>query len=235
VVIPVVAECDDSFLNDTRRMQVSRDDVAAALAAARASAGAGTAPAEGAVGAGTGMTCFGFKGGIGTASRLVSVAGLSTVVGVLALTNFGARERFTVDGVPVGRRLPEPDRPVAPLGGSCIVVALTDAPLDPAGCTRLARRAGLGLARTGSTAHHSSGEIFLAGATGLRTAWGERPHRTALGGRDLNELFAAVVEATEESVLNSLLGAVTVTGRHGNTSAALPAAEVTALLRSAAP
>ncbi|WP_406045124.1 P1 family peptidase [Micromonospora sp. NBC_00898] len=231
VIIPVVAECDDSFLNDARRMQVDRADVAAALAAARASAGSGAAPAEGAVGAGTGMSCLGFKGGIGTASRVVPSG---HTVGVLAMTNFGERERLTVDGVPVGRLLPPlpPGEPAAPPAGSCIVVVLTDAPIDPAGCARLARRAGLGLARTGSTAHHASGEIFLALATGLRAPRGATPPGSPLPGRELDPFFAAVVEATEESVLNSLLQAPTVTGRSGNISYGLPADEVAALLRA---
>jgi D-aminopeptidase len=238
VIIPVVAECDDSFLNDARRMQVTRDDVAAALAAARASIGASAPPEEGAVGSGSGMSCLGFKGGIGTASRLVLEPatgddGQKYTVGVLAMTNFGSRERLTVDGVPVGRLLPhdEGEQP-APPAGSCIVVVLTDAPIDAAGCVRLARRAGLGLARTGSTAHHGSGEIFLAAATGLRTPRGQKPPSAPVAADDLDPFFAAVVEATEESVLNSLLQAPTVTGRSGNTSPGLPAGAVAALLRS---
>jgi D-aminopeptidase len=236
VIIPVVAECDDSFLNDARRRQVGRDDVAAALAAARASVGADAPPAEGAVGSGTGMSCLGFKGGIGTASRVVSgqhgVPGAT--VGVLAMTNFGQRDRLTVDGVPVGRLLPPPppDERTAPPAGSCIVVILTDAPVDAAGCARLARRAGLGLARCGSTAHHASGEIFLAAATGLRAPRGTVPARAPLTGRELDPLFEAVVDATEESVLNSVFAAPTVTGRSGNTSHGLSADEVVKLLRS---
>jgi D-aminopeptidase len=244
VVIPIVAECDDSFLNDARRMQVTPEDVKTALAGARASAG-GPAPAEGAVGAGTGMSCLGFKGGIGTASRLTPSG---HTVGVLLLSNFGDRPRLTVDGVPVGRLLapaggepgPSPARP-AP-AGSCIVIVVTDAPLDSAGCIRLARRAGLGLARTGSTGDHGSGEIFVAMATGLRgprtdgrgpvpTVVHERP--PALTGPALDPFFAAVVEATEEAVLNSMLAAPTVTGRDGNTSYGLPAQRVLDLLRAA--
>ncbi|MDQ6817707.1 MAG: P1 family peptidase, partial [Actinomycetota bacterium] len=166
VIIPIVAECDDSFLNDARRMQVTKDDVAAALSEARESAG-GPAPAEGAVGSGTGMSCLGFKGGIGTASRQTPAG---HTVGVLLMSNFGERERLTVDGVPVGRLLAPVDLQPAhpPPAGSCIVITVTDAPLDSAACARLARRAGLGLARTGSTANHGSGEIFMAMATGLR-------------------------------------------------------------------
>jgi D-aminopeptidase len=231
VIIPVVAECDDSFLSEPRRMQVGRGDVRAALTAARASAG-GAAAAEGAVGAGTGMTCLGYKGGVGTASRVLPDG---HTVGVVTLTNFGDRERLTVAGRPAGRLLPAPPpgtgRPRT--AGSCIVIALTDGPLDAAGCGRLARRAGLGLARTGSTAHHGSGEIFLALATGLRA-----PRGRALGapvtGRALDGYFAAVVEATEEAVLNSLLQAETVSGRDGHTSGRLPADELRRILAAPA-
>jgi D-aminopeptidase len=227
VIIPIVAECDDSFLNDTRRMQVDRGDVADALAAARASAG-GPAAVEGAVGAGTGMSCLGYKGGIGTASRVLPGG---ATVGVLTLTNFGAAERLTVAGVPVGRLLPPPEpaglahpAPARPdQAGSCIVVVVTDGPLDAAACQRVARRAGLGLARAGSTAHHGSGEIFLALATGLRAPRGSAPSRAPVTGPALDYYFAAVTEATEEAVINSLLQSVTVTGRDGNTSAQIPA------------
>jgi D-aminopeptidase len=243
VIIPIVAECDDSFLNDARRMQVTPADVSAAVRGARASVG-GPAPAEGAVGAGTGMSCLGFKGGIGTASRLTPSG---HVVGVLLLSNFGDRERLTVDGVPVGRMLPPTgSRPGVPgtrpsPAGSCIVLAVTDAPLDSAACARLARRAGLGLARAGSTGDHGSGEIFLALATGLRgprtdgLGPGPSPGQarpTALTGPALDPFFAAVVEATEEAVLNSMLSAPTVTGRDGNTSHGLPVAQVRELLRA---
>ena len=239
VIIPIVAECDDSFLSDARRMQVTAVDVDTALVSARASAG-GPAPPEGAVGAGTGMSCLGFKGGIGSASR-VSPSG--HIVGVLLLSNFGSRERLTVDGVPVGRLLGPPEgRPEASPrpAGSCIVVVVTDAPLDSAACARLARRAGLGLARTGSTGHHGSGEIFLAMATGLRGPRSPVPTPGALGdgrpvpltGQALDPFFDAVVEATEEAVLNSLLAATTVAGRDGNTSYGLPAERVAELLRA---
>jgi D-aminopeptidase len=223
VIIPIVAECDDSFLNDSRRMQVEHGDVRDALAAARASMGA-PAAAEGAVGAGTGMSCLGFKGGIGTASRVLPGG---ATVGVLTLTNFGDRDRLTVAGVPAGRLLPHPhaDPAAARPGpaGSCIVVVITDGPLDSAACQRLARRAGLGLARTGSTAHHGSGEIFLALATGLRRPRGSSPSGVPVTGSALDDYFDAVTEATEEAVINSMLQAVTVTGRDGNASRQIPA------------
>jgi D-aminopeptidase len=243
VIIPIVAECDDSFLSESRRMQVQPGDVREALAAARASAGAAAA-AEGAVGAGTGMSCLGYKGGIGTASRVVSGG---ATVGVVTMTNFGDRERLTVAGVPAGRLLPDPAASAGPAGtaggqgaaghvprpgpaGSCIVVILTDGPLDAAACQRLARRAGLGLARVGSTAHHASGEIFLALATVLRAPRGQAAPGSPVTGSALDDYFAAVVEATEEAVLNSLLQAETVTGRDGHTSYGLPASTLGRLL-----
>jgi len=239
VIIPVVAECDDSFLNEAARMQVAPEDVAAALREARVSAamsaaGAPAPPAEGAVGSGTGMSCLGFKGGIGTASRVLPDSGHT--IGVLTMTNFGDRERLTVAGVPVGRLLPRAVAPTAPAGaGSCIVVVLTDAPISGADCRRIARRAGLGLARTGSVAYHGSGEIFIAASTTMRTPRGGAPTARPLHGIELDPFFAATVDATEEAVLNSLLQAPTVTGRAGNTSEGLPAAAVAELLATYAP
>ena len=213
-VIPVVGECDDGWLNDARTVQVEAADVQRALDAA------GNDVAEGAVGAGSGMICFGWKGGIGTASRRVGDAH----VGVLALTNFGTHDQLRVDGVPVGRLLdPPPPGRDAP-GGSCIVVIGTDAALGPHQLTRLARRAGLGLGRTGSIGHHGSGEIFVA----FSTADGDAVHD-----RDLNRFFGAVVDATEESVLNSLWAAEDVEGREGRVIRALPHEPVLGLLRTA--
>ena len=219
VCIPVVGECDDSFLNDCRRMWVTRDDVRAAHEAALLSRGAATPPDEGAVGSGTGMSCLGFKGGIGTSSR-VTPAGHT--VAVLLMTNFGVRERLTVDGVPVGRLLGGWHVPEKP-AGSCIGVVVTDAPVDPTGCARLARRVGLGLARTGSVAHHGSGEIFLAASTTARTDrdGAQLDAGPRLAGRQLDDLFTAVVDAAEESVLNSMLTAPTTIGRDGNESEGL--------------
>ncbi len=233
-IIPVVGECDDSFLNDARRMQVSRDDVKTAWEAADASVGSSSAPAEGAVGSGTGMSCLGFKGGIGTASRVTEDG---HTVGVLLMTNFGTRDQLTVAGVPVGRLLgPEPERgrrsDRRPPAGSCIGLVVTDAPVDGAGCTRLARRVGLGLARTGSVAHHGSGEIFMATSTGVRVRRDDRTWSTpVVTGRGFDPLFAAVVEASEEAVLNSIFMSPAVVGRAGNTSPGVPVDHVVQLLR----
>jgi D-aminopeptidase len=232
-IIPVVGECDDSFLNDARRMQVTRDDVARAWAEADASVGSPAPPAEGAVGSGTGMSCLGFKGGIGTASRITPEG---HTVAVLLMTNFGQLEQLTVAGVPVGRLLSadgsEPEqRPRRP-AGSCIGLVVTDAPVDGAGCARLARRIGLGLARAGSVAQHGSGEIFLATSTGVRVRREDQLFSTAVvAGRGLDPLFGAVVEASEEAVLNSIFASPTVVGRSGNTSPGVPVDEVLELLR----
>jgi D-aminopeptidase len=228
VIIPVVGECDDSWLNDPRRMHVGDDDVAAALAAARAGAGSGEAPEQGAIGAGTGMSCFHWKGGIGTASRVLPDG---HVVGVVLLTNFGQWDRFTVAGHPVGRILGPPAHLGPPPAGSCIGIAVTDAPLDHSACERMARRIGLGLARTGSTAHHSSGEIFLGIATGLRAPRGEAPTTPPVTGRGLDAYFEAVVDASEEAVLSSMLHAHDVTGVEGRTIPALPVDDVRRILQ----
>ena len=221
VVIPVVAECDDSWLNDTRVVQVEAADAGRALAAAAAS----NVVDQGAVGAGTGMVCFDWKGGIGTASR-IAVGG--EVVGVLLLANFGASPDLRVDGVPVGRLLGAAAGPRSP-GGSCVVVVATDAPLSSAQLTRLARRAGLGLARTGSVAHHWSGEIFLAFSTSPRAARGA-PGPPGVPDLDLDPLFSAAVDATEEAVLGALWNAERVEGREGRVVEALPHDEVLDLL-----
>ena len=213
VVIPVVGECDDSWLNDARTVQVEAADAQRAIDAAT-----GGTVTEGCVGAGTGMVCFGWKSGIGTASRVDRASGAT--VGVLVLANFGSALDLRIDGVPVGPALdsaPE-SRPPA---GSCIAIVATDAPLGPGALTRLARRCGLGLARTGGVAHHGSGEIFLA----LSTA------RTEVPSIALDELFLGCVEATEEAVLNALWAAIDTSGRGDRTVRALPKEPVLELLR----
>ncbi|RDH80224.1 S58 family peptidase [Mycolicibacterium moriokaense] len=230
VLIPIVGECDDSWLNDARRMHVRDGDVASALAAARRSIGGGDV-ALGAVGAGTGMACFGWKGGIGTASRLLPDG---HVVAALVLANFGHWERLTIAGVPVGRMLGPPPDLVPPPAGSCIGVVITDAPIDAAGCARLAARMGLGLARTGSTAHHGSGEIFLGLATGLRADRSTpAASAAAISGTGLDAYFEATVDATEEAVIDALLAATTTTGVGGRTIHALPHDRVRALVAPA--
>jgi D-aminopeptidase len=212
VVIPVVGECDDSWLSDSRIPHVQPADVARAVSEAKADF------EQGAVGAGAGMSCFGWKGGIGSSSRVVG----DHTVGVLLLTNFGSSEQLRLDGVPIGQLLDErPDEAPAP-GGSCIAVVATDAHLTPPQLERLARRTGLGLARTGSVAHHGSGEIFVAFATSDGRSFPDR---------ELDPLFQAAVDATEEAVLCSLWAAVDTTGREGRLVRALPREAALALYR----
>lgn len=221
-VIPIVGECDDSWLSDARTTHVEAADVGRALS----SASSGPV-VEGAVGAGCGMTTLGWKGGIGTASRVL--ASLDATLGVLVLSNFGSFEELRIDGVPVG---PELGNGVArdDHAGSCIVVVLTDATLDAASLERVARRCGLGLARMGSVAHHGSGEIFLAASTRSPTA---PDAAVPLRGTDLDPLFQATVEATEEAVLNALWAAPDVVGRDGRLARGLPHDAVLELLQRA--
>jgi D-aminopeptidase len=209
--LPVVGETWDGFLNDINGFHVRAEHVFEALEAAAAGP-----VAEGNVGGGTGMICHGFKGGIGTASRL---AGTYTV-GVLVQANHGRRARLQVNGVPVGRelgpeRIPLPPRP--PGGGSIIVIVATDAPLLPHQCERLAQRAALGVARTGGAGENSSGDLMLAfatGNTGLAEA-GDTIQLSMLSNERIDALFYAVIEATEEAIVNALLGAETMTGKGG--------------------
>lgn len=232
VVIPTVGECDDSWLSDGRAVQVEAADAIRAIAEAK---GPDAGPVvEGAVGAGTGMVCLGFKGGIGSASRDVTPTGYR--LGALVLANFGDGAALTVDGVPVGRDFVAEGWKVArdEPEGSCIVVLATDAPLSSRQLQRLAQRAGLGLARTGSVAHHGSGEIFVAFSTGARMS--RTPdtnifHRNLMRDEVLNPFFAAAVEATEEAVINCLVAADTVTGRDGNVATGIPHDRLTAIMR----
>jgi D-aminopeptidase len=222
VVIPVVAECDDSGLSDPRWARLSDDDVALAWQRARDAVGSGVAPDEGCVGAGTGMECLGWKGGVGTASRRLPDG---HTLGAVVLTNFGEASRLTVAGVPVPHPGTGTDVEAPPMRGdrgSCIVVLATDGPLDAHACGRVATRAGMGLARVGSVATHGSGEIFLALATGLRGDRRSPAPGVPVSGSDLDPYFAAAVEATEEAVVTSLLAATSMTGRGGRAVSALP-------------
>jgi len=219
VVIPVVGECDDSWLHDARSFAITPAVARAALDSAT-----GDLPPSGAIGAGAGMTCFGCKGGIGTASRVTG----SGIVGALVLANFGELARLTIAGAVVGPRLVDAgygrgDQPDA--RGSCIVVLATDAPLTATQCERLARRAGLGLGRVGSIGHHGSGEIFVAFSTSARVDRDERGTQIVVARQSdgaLDALFEAAVDATEAAVLDALFVADSVTGRDGHEVRGLP-------------
>jgi len=223
--LPVVGETYDGFLNDIRAQRVTAAHVDAALASASPDV------AEGNVGGGTGMVCHEFKGGIGTASRQVG----DHVVGVLVQANYGRRSRFSVDGLPVGRligdRIPTPQPREE--WGSIIGVAATDAPLLPHQCDRLAQRIGLGVARVGGTAAPTSGDLFFAFATGnrgLAAGSGEVPLRMLSDG-EISPYYDAVIDATEEAILNAMLAAETMTGRNGNTVHALDTDVLAEVLR----
>ncbi|MDH5723885.1 MAG: P1 family peptidase [Nitrospira sp.] len=216
---PVVAECDDSRLNDSQGRHVSEQDVIAALD------GASSGPVkEGTVGAGTGMVSYGFKGGIGTASRKLPENQGAYTVGVLVNANHGRKPELVVGGVPVGK-LYEPPAQVSEAispgqsEGSIIVIIATDAPLDGRQLMRVAKRAALGLARTGSTARHGSGDFMLAFSTAnVIPHYPKEPtyNLTHLADTHLNPLITATVEATEEAILNALTAATTVIGRDGH-------------------
>jgi D-aminopeptidase len=224
--MPVVSECDDSFLNDVTTFPLADRDVFDALDAATTGD-----VEEGCVGAGTGMQCFDFKGGIGTASRVLGDAEGGFMVGALVLTNFGARPDMLLLGVPVGREIRDL-MPEEHSDGSCVCVVATDAPMLPHQLRRIAQRAGLGLARTGSTARNGSGELMIAFSTANRIPLrSDEPSigvRALLDGpaegqpRPLSALFEATIEAVEEAVANAIFLATTTTGRDGNVLHALP-------------
>ncbi|HUH61356.1 MAG TPA: P1 family peptidase [Terracidiphilus sp.] len=230
--LPVVAETWDGFLNDINGFHVKQDDVFAALDSAR-----GGPVAEGNTGGGTGMVCYGFKGGTGTASRVLAQAEGGFTVGVLVQCNCGRRSQLTIAGAPVGKEIPgdEPYARATPPDalpgsdsqgdvGSIIIVIATDAPLLPHQLKRIARRAALGLARTGSVSGNSSGDIFLAFSTAnshADDAPGPNSVRTVSNER-ITPLFTATVQATEEAIVNAMVAAKTMTGIDGHTVIALP-------------
>jgi len=220
--LPVAAETYDGWLSDSASFPVTVDLALAALDDAK-----GGPVAEGNVGGGTGMICHEFKGGAGTASRLVRVDGASYTVGALVQANYGARELLRVDGVPVGRAItldevPSP-RPRPPAEGSIIVVLATDAPLLPIQCQRLARRATTGLAWVGGIGANSSGDIFLAFATGNRVRSAEAVSTVRMiAPAAMTTLFQAAAEATEEAILNALCMAETMVGQHRRVAYAIP-------------
>jgi D-aminopeptidase len=230
--LPVVAETWDGWLNDMDAFPLTEDDVIAALEAA------GPGPvAEGNTGGGTGMICHDFKGGTGTSSRRVSIAGQTYTVGALVQANYGDRHLLRVDGVPVGRildadRVPLPWQ-TPPESSSIVAILATDAPLSPLQCRKLAQRAIVGLARVGGIGDDGSGDLFLAfstgndympGAEGLRTFQFLAHNQTGL-------LVEAAAEAVEEAILNALCMAETMTGYKGRSAHALPLDELGKILR----
>lgn len=234
VVIPVVGECNDSYLDDMRRRWVTAAHAREALAVAPHGP-----VAEGVIGAGCGMVTMGHKAGIGTSSRYLPGFG---TVGVLLLCNFGALHDLRIGGVMVGAPFAAdpafndtaavPPAPTLDQGGSCIGVVITDIPLDARQLARVARRVGLGLARTGSVAHNGSGDIFCAVSTANRLSRNATGLATIelLTDGSINDVFSAVVDATEEAVCNALVVADTVVGVGGHTVPGLAVGRVMELI-----
>lgn len=230
-MLPIAAETYDGWLNDIAAFHLKTTDVFEALDNAKSGP-----VVEGNVGGGTGMICHGFKGGIGTASRLIESKSGSYTVGVLAQANYGRSQDLRVDGVPVGREIVVDDDPSLQTSdgrdGSIIIIIATDAPLLPVQCKRLTQRATVGLARVGGYGHNGSGDIFLTFATGNHLAANSPtlhqlqmiPHH------HLDFFFDGVVEATEEAILNVLTSAETMTGYQGRTVEALPLDQLQAIM-----
>lgn len=232
-VNPLVLECNDGYLNDIRGRHVKPHHVFEALN------GASSGPvAQGNVGGGTGMSCFGFKGGIGTASRCVELGENQWIVGVLVMSNFGSMKELRISGVPVGLELEWRlgTQAKAP-PGSIVIVLGTDAPVCHRQLMRIAKRCQGGLARVGSTFQNGSGDFVVAFSTANQVSHKD-PSPFVEGkwlrddSRELGRLFVAAVEATEEAILNSLFAAETMVGRDGNTRMGLPADMVLDILKS---
>lgn len=229
----VVGETNDGYLNDIRGRHVKKEDVLQAIQNAK------EGPVqEGNVGAGTGTVCFGFKGGIGTASRVLPSSLGGYTVGVLVQTNFGGV--LTIAGAPVGQELGKfylSQELKRDTDGSCMIVVATDAPLDARNLKRLAQRALLGLAKTGGIAANGSGDYVIAFSThpDVRVLH-QKPERTdtftLLRNENISPLFLAVIEATEEAILNSLWAAQTMTGRENRIVEKLPEKQVVEILKN---
>jgi len=227
----VVGETNDGFLNDIRGRHVAESDVLKAIT----NATAGKVD-EGNVGAGTGTICFGFKGGIGTASRVLPKKLGGYTVGVLVQTNFGGV--LTIDGVPVGEELKKyylSGQLDEKADGSCMIVVATDAPLETRNLERLAKRAFMGLAKTGGIAHNGSGDYVIAFSTdsSLRVPFNSPNllQQAVLSNDAVSPLFMAAIEATEEAIINSLLAAETIKGKNGRTIEALPKDQLKEILK----
>lgn len=230
-VLPVAAETYDGHLSDINGFHVTDADVFAALDAAQ-----GGALDEGSIGGGTGMICYEYKGGSGTASRRLELDGGTFHVGALVQANFGKREQLTIAGLPVGRWLAD-DAPGLPDAGSIIAILATDLPLLPHQLKRLARRAGLGIGRSGSIAAHGSGDIFIAFSTGNAAFFaGKESMRTLQAWPDeaLNPVFEAVIQSVDEAVINAMVANAPMTGRDSHHVPALPHAPIARWCRALA-
>jgi D-aminopeptidase len=227
-LLPVVAETWDGWLNDINGRHVRPAHAVAAIDSAR------PGPVdEGSVGGGTGMRCYGYKGGSGTSSRVVAHGDSSFTIGAFVQANFGARHELTVAGVPVGRSLPPVPPDASPGGdGSVIVILATDAPLLPGQCKAFARRAALGIGRTGTSGSHFSGDIFLALSTATASASDGFESLRYVPWGALDPFYEAAVQAVEEAVLNALIANKPMVGRSGRSLDALPHDVVRAMVEA---
>lgn len=223
-VNPIVLECNDGFLNDIQGRHVKQHHVLEAIRRA------GVDLEEGSVGAGTGTMAFGFKGGVGTSSRVIPTSFGTYTLGVLAQTNFGRTEDLIVGGVPVGRYLRGAERVQTP--GSVNVVIASDAPLTHRQLRRIAKRVQSGLARVGGYTYHGSGEVVVAFTTAHRVKHGGREvvRLATLPDEELNEFFRGVIEAVEEAVLNSMFNSTTMDGRDGHVAHLIPIGRIAELV-----
>lgn len=237
---PVVAETYDGMFNDINGQHVKKEDVFKALDNAK------SGPVEeGGVGGGTGMMCYGFKGGIGTSSRIINKNSGGYAVGVLVQANHGVRSQLTIAGVPVGKELldtlsPKFDPQTSGISnkikneiGSIIIVLATDAPLLPDQLKRLAQRIPLGMTRTGGIGGNGSGDIFIAFSTANKNAFSTTKEQqvTAMANEQMNALFSATVQATEEAIINALFAGKTMVGINGNTVYGLPKEAVLRIMK----
>jgi D-aminopeptidase len=223
--LPVVAETWDGDLSDANGFHVKAEHVFAALDGAK-----GGALAEGNVGGGTAMICHEFKCGTGTSSRVVEIGGQRYTIGALVQANYGVRSELRIAGVPVGKFMPL--TPEAQDHGSIIIIIATDAPLLPQQLKRLARRASLGLARNGSYSGDGSGDLFLAFSTANAAANQVKSFELrALANGELNPLFLATVQSVEESIVNAMVAAETMTGVKGKTVRAIDTGELQKILK----
>ncbi|MGZ8537977.1 MAG: DmpA family aminopeptidase [Flavisolibacter sp.] len=236
---PVVAETYDGMFNDINGQHVKKEEVYKALDSARSGK-----VEEGGVGGGTGMMCYGFKGGIGTSSRVITFQQGTYTIGILVQANHGSRSQLTVSGVPVGRELKDTLLPrfegmTGSVGinmqnetGSIIIVLATDAPLLPDQLKRLAQRIPLGLTRTGAIGGNGSGDIFIAFSTANKNAFSSKEEKVvSMPNEQMNALFTATIEATEEAIINALFAGKTLVGINGNTIFGLPTQKVVDVMK----
>ncbi|NHB68716.1 DmpA family aminopeptidase [Perlabentimonas gracilis] len=225
--LPIVGETFDGGLNDINGFHIKKEDVFKAIESAKTGL-----IEEGNVGGGTGMVCYSFKGGTGTASRIITIGGKEYTVGIIVQANFGYRRHLSIRGIPIGKLLSDTLLPSVNQDGSIIAIVGTDAPLTPLQLNMVAKRVTLGVARTGTIGSTGSGDIFLAFSTHEPTITNGVVELKALDDRPLNRVFNATVEATEEAIINALIAAEDMEGINGNTFYSIPHRKVKQIFKN---